>query len=117
MYAGFGSSPPPDQDGDNIPDFAEEYFGTSPTEPDAVPFTVTHTPTETSLGWPVANPAGVNVTPKWSPDQRIWLESGQSAPGFPARTLTIFTQQGQSQAVLGSGGLPSAFIRIGLEQP
>ncbi|MCB1098678.1 MAG: FG-GAP repeat protein [Verrucomicrobiae bacterium] len=118
VYFESGSGPAPDEDGDGIPDFAEMYFGTSPSEPNGEPFTVTYTATETTLGWPVADPTGVRVTPQWSPDNRTWLASGEPAPGFGARTLIVSTsEEGQSQVVVSSVGLSSAFLRIVLERP
>ena len=113
-----GGSAAADQDGDGLPDFAETYFGTSASVPNGWPVTVTRTGSQIVLRWPEANPAGVTVTPQWSPDLVTWLASGQTANGIAARTLAVSSPAaGQKQAALDPTGLPWAFLRLSLAKP
>ena len=118
VYIFTGLGPPPDLDADGLPDFVETYFGTSPTVPGGSPISALRVSNQVSLRWPVSNPAGVTVTPEWSPDLITWLASGQTANGIPARTITITTPAtGQRNAALDATGLPFAALRLRLTQP
>ena len=117
VFTGLGPTPSPDQDADGLPDFAEAYFGTSPTVPNGSPTSVDLISGQVTLLWPEAAPTGVIVTPQWSPDLLTWLASGESANGIPARTLTVTTPAaGQKQATLDTTGLPRASLRLKLTQ-
>ncbi|MDA0811688.1 MAG: thrombospondin type 3 repeat-containing protein, partial [Verrucomicrobia bacterium] len=107
---------PADTDHDGLPDLFERYFGTDPTTPGGNPLTVVRSGSALVLRWPEGNPAGLTVTPQWSPDLRTWLASGQSAPGVPARTIIVTSPApGQRQAALPVADADGLSLRLLLE--
>ena len=102
-----------DSDGDGLADIAETYFGTSPVQGNAEPWTLLTGTNSLLLRWPEAVPAGITVIPQWSPDLLVWLTNGQSATGIAARALTVSSPTaGVREVTLSTTNLDRAHLRL-----
>ena len=115
------SGPNADMDRDGLKNAVEAHFGTSPARPDANPVTVSaaRETGSVSIRWPEANPPpGTTAIPEWSPDGTVWMVSGQSLGGIPARTITVaYAGRGLQEAQIPASGLSRVFLRLRVRIP
>ena len=105
-----------DTDLDGLDDLIEHYFGTPIEVPNASPLVLLDT--GMIIQWPEVNVAGLTVTIEWSPDLKVWLGSGESANGVPARTITLSTSGvGTKQATLEGPTSAAAYLRLRATAP
>ena len=103
-----------DSDRDGLAGFVETYFGTNPAVPDGTPWSLRYSGGEAYLDWPEAAPAGITVTPQWSPDLITWLGTGETLNGIPSRPLTV-TGGSPKQAAIDTAGLSRIYLRLKLQ--